>query len=161
MTANRSKLTACAIPASWPHDRLVVATTVRMARAALGWSQVEFGRRLGMTQRSVHRIEQGHSEPRLTTLLAIEHLLRRAGLKIEHRNDGGFCIVVPASVLEHREPPDVAAPSLTAPSLTAPSLTAPSLTAPSLADCDLMPDAEEDTEASTHSHAVLDPSIGG
>jgi transcriptional regulator with XRE-family HTH domain len=160
MTAIRSKLTACAIPASWPHDRLVVATTVRMARAALGWSQVEFGRRLGMTQRSVHRIEQGHSEPRLTTLLAIEHLLRRAGLGIEHRDDGGFCIVVPASVLEQREPPDVAAPSLTAPSLTAPSLTAPSLTAPSLSDCDLVPEAVEDTEASAHGHAVLDPSIG-
>ena len=54
------------------HDRLLVATTVRMARAALGWSQAEFGRFLGMSQRAIHRIEQGHSEPRRKTLLAIE-----------------------------------------------------------------------------------------
>jgi len=53
-------------------DRLLVAATVRMARAALGWSQAEFGRFLGMSQRAIHRIEQGHSEPRRTTLLAIE-----------------------------------------------------------------------------------------
>ena len=44
--------------------------TVRMARAALGWSQAEFGRFLGMSQRAIHRVEQGHSEPRRTTLLA-------------------------------------------------------------------------------------------
>ena len=61
-----------------------------MARAALGWSQAEFGRFLGMSQRAIHRIEQGHSEPRRTTLLAIESLLRKAGFKIEDRSDGGF-----------------------------------------------------------------------
>ena len=54
-------------------DRLLVAATVRMARAALGWSQAEFGRFLGMSQ--------GHSEPRRTTLLAIESLLRKAGFQ--------------------------------------------------------------------------------
>ena len=71
-------------------DRLLVAATVRMARAALGWSQAEFGRFLGMSQRAIHRIEQGHSEPRRTTLLAIESLLRKAGFKIEDRVDGGL-----------------------------------------------------------------------
>lgn len=73
-----------------------------MARAALGWSQVELGRLLGMTQRSVHRIEQGDCEPRRTTLLAIESLLRHAGLQVEFRSDGSLCIVVPASALSHR-----------------------------------------------------------
>jgi transcriptional regulator with XRE-family HTH domain len=73
--------------------------TVRMARAALGWSQAEFGRFLGMSQRAIHRIEQGHSEPRRTTLLAIESLLRKAGFKIEDRADGGFSMVVPARCL--------------------------------------------------------------
>ena len=110
MDANGSKLSAGG--ASRPRDPLAIGTTIRMARAALGWSQVEFGRRLGMTQRSVHRIEQGHCEPRRTTLLAIESLLRRAGLKIEHRTDGGLCMVVPASVLENRDPLEIAAPSL-------------------------------------------------
>ena len=94
-------------------DRLLVATTVRMARAALGWSQAEFGRFLGMSQRAIHRIEQGHSEPRRTTLLALENLLRKAGFKIEDRGDGGFSMVVPGTMLgEPAQPVDVAAPSL-------------------------------------------------
>jgi transcriptional regulator with XRE-family HTH domain len=95
------------------HDRLLVATALRMARAALGWSQAEFGRFLGMSQRAIHRIEQGHSEPRRTTLLAIESLLRKAGFKIEDRSDGGFSLVVPGTMLgESAQPVDVAAPSL-------------------------------------------------
>lgn len=94
-------------------DRLLVAMTVRMARAALGWSQAEFGRFLGMSQRAIHRIEQGHSDPRRTTLLAIESLLRKAGFKIEDRADGGFSMVVPGTMLgEPAQPVDVAAPSL-------------------------------------------------
>jgi len=93
-------------------DRLLVAMTVRMARAALGWSQAEFGRFLGMSQRAIHRIEQGHSEPRRTTLLAIESLLRKAGFKIEDRGDGGFSMVVPGTMLGEAAQPDVAAPSL-------------------------------------------------
>jgi transcriptional regulator with XRE-family HTH domain len=94
------------------HDRLLVATTVRMARAALGWSQSELGRFLGMSQRAIHRIEQGHSEPRRTTLLAIETLLRKAGFRIEDRGDGGFAMVVPGTMLGEPAQPDVAAPSL-------------------------------------------------
>jgi len=87
--------------------------SVRMARAALGWSQAELGRLLGMSQRAIHRIEQGHSTPRRTTLLAIEALLEKAGLKIEACSDGGFRISVPASMLEDiSPPPDVAAPGL-------------------------------------------------
>jgi transcriptional regulator with XRE-family HTH domain len=93
-------------------DRLVVAMTVRMARAALGWSQAELGRFLGMSQRAIHRIEQGHSEPRRTTLLALESLLRKAGFKIEDRGDGGFSMVVPGTMLGESAQPDVAAPSL-------------------------------------------------
>jgi transcriptional regulator with XRE-family HTH domain len=84
-----------------------------MARAALGWSQAELGRLLGMSQRAIHRIEQGHSMPRRTTLLAIEALLAKAGLKIEACSDGGFRISVPASMLEDIGlQPDVAAPGL-------------------------------------------------
>jgi hypothetical protein len=66
-----------------------------------------------MSQRAIHRIEQGHSEPRRTTLLAIESLLRKAGFKIEERPDGGFSMVVPGTMLgEPAQPVDVAAPSL-------------------------------------------------
>jgi hypothetical protein len=67
---------------------------------------------LGMSQRAIHRIEQGHSEPRRTTLLAIESLLRKAGFRIEDRGAGGFSMVVPGTMLGEAAQPDVAAPSL-------------------------------------------------
>jgi len=131
---------------SFQRDRLLVAMTVRMARAALGWSQAEFGRFLGMSQRAIHRIEQGHSEPRRTTLLAIESLLRKAGFKIEDRSDGGFSLVVPASMVgEAAHPVDVAAPTLAAPSLTAPSLADFWPNAESMAE-----DESEETEPARH-----------
>jgi len=95
-------------------DHRTFAASVRMARAALGWSQVELAQRLGMTQRSIHRIEQGHCAPRRTTLLAIESLLRRAGLEISDRADGGFSITVPATVLEGNPCEHIPAPSLSA-----------------------------------------------
>ena len=101
------------IPIGQPRDRLTAAMTIRMVRAALGWSQCELGHILGMSQRAIHRIEQGHSEPRRTTLLAIEGLLNKAGFKIENRSDGGFSIVVPGSVLgEASDPVEVVAPML-------------------------------------------------
>ncbi|MGE0565791.1 MAG: helix-turn-helix transcriptional regulator [Pseudolabrys sp.] len=81
------------------HDTAAFATCVRMARAALGWSQHDLARMLGMTQRSIHRIEQGHCEPRRVTVLAIENLLRDAGLSIEFDRDGGVAIAVPAAAM--------------------------------------------------------------
>jgi transcriptional regulator with XRE-family HTH domain len=77
-------------------DPAAFATCVRMARAALNWSQHDLARRLGMTQRSVHRIEQGHCEPRRVTVLAIETLLRNAGVSFEHDATGGVTISVAA-----------------------------------------------------------------
>ena len=99
MKKNRIKFHDCAELIDRPRNNMAFAASLRMARAALGWSQVEFGQLLGMTQRSVHRIEQGGCEPRRTTLLAIESLLRQAGLQVELRSDGSLCIVVPASAL--------------------------------------------------------------
>jgi DNA-binding XRE family transcriptional regulator len=103
----------CQIPIGQSRDRVIAAMTVRMVRAALGWSQFEFGRVLGMSQRAIHQIEQGHSEPRRTTLLAIESLLNKAGFEIENRSDGGFCIIVRMPVSgETGDPVEVVAPSL-------------------------------------------------
>jgi len=75
------------------------AASIRMARAFLGWSQSDLAQMLGMTQRSIHRIEQGHAEPRRTTVLAVEVLLKGEGLVLEYRRDGGFSVIVPALAL--------------------------------------------------------------
>ncbi|MGE0061327.1 MAG: multiprotein-bridging factor 1 family protein [Xanthobacteraceae bacterium] len=85
-------------------DPAAFATCVRMARAALNWSQHDLARQLGMTQRSVHRIEQGHCEPRRVTVLAIENLLRSAGVSFEHDATGGVTMsVVAVAVTTHAE----------------------------------------------------------
>jgi transcriptional regulator with XRE-family HTH domain len=84
-------------------DTIAFAAGMRMARAALGWSQRDLARQLGMTQRSVHRIEQARCEPRRATLLAIESVLRKAGLEIQYGFEGGLAINVPAPALQRRE----------------------------------------------------------
>ncbi|MBS0532433.1 MAG: helix-turn-helix transcriptional regulator [Proteobacteria bacterium] len=78
------------------------AVYVRMARAALGWNQCDLARLLGMTQRSINRIELGHCEPRRTTMLAMEGLLRKAGVRVEYGADGCVAVTVPASVIDKR-----------------------------------------------------------
>jgi transcriptional regulator with XRE-family HTH domain len=75
-------------------DPAAFATCVRMARAALNWSQHDLARLLGMTQRSIHRIEQGHCEPRRVTVLAIETLLREAGVSFEQDANGAITVAV-------------------------------------------------------------------
>jgi len=67
--------------------RLQFAACVRMGRAALGWSQCDLARQLGMTQRAVNRIELGHTEPRRRTTLAIEAIMRQAGVALSYGHD--------------------------------------------------------------------------
>jgi predicted transcriptional regulator len=80
-------------------DPAAFATCVRMARAALNWSQHDLARQLGMTQRSIHRIEQGHCEPRRVTVLAIETLLREAGVSLEQDANGGITVSVASAAV--------------------------------------------------------------
>jgi transcriptional regulator with XRE-family HTH domain len=80
-------------------ERQAFAAKVRMARSMLGWSQSELGFRAGLTQRAVHKIEQGDTEPRRTTVRAIEEIWRNEGLEFEDLADGGFRITVRAPVL--------------------------------------------------------------
>ena len=44
-------------------ERHAFAAKIRLARAVLGWSQSELGRRVGLTQRAIHKLEQGDTEP--------------------------------------------------------------------------------------------------
>jgi DNA-binding XRE family transcriptional regulator len=45
-------------------ERQPFAAKVRLASAVLGWSQTELGRRIGLTQRAIHKLERGETEPR-------------------------------------------------------------------------------------------------
>ena len=64
------------------------AAKVRLARAVLGWSQTELGRRVGLTQRAIHKLEQGETEPRRTTVRALEQIWREQNIEFEDLVDG-------------------------------------------------------------------------
>src|SRR3569832_2306582 len=80
-------------------ERQAFAAKLRMSRAVLGWSQSELGFRVGLSQRAVHKIEQGDTEPRRITLRAIEEVWRDEGIEFEDLDDGGFRATVRAPVV--------------------------------------------------------------
>ncbi len=53
-------------------ERRVFATRIRAGRAIPGWSQSEPGLHVGLTQRAIHKIEQGDTESRRATVRAIQ-----------------------------------------------------------------------------------------
>jgi len=71
-------------------ERQAFAAKLRMTRALIGWSQSDLALRVGLTQRSVHKLEQGDTEPRRATVYAIEQLWAEQGIEFEERADGGF-----------------------------------------------------------------------
>ena len=81
-------------------ERLAFAAKLRLARAVVGWSQSELGFRIGLSQRAVHKIEQGDTEPRRTTVRAIEEIWREEGIEFEDLGDGGFRVTVRTPVLD-------------------------------------------------------------
>jgi transcriptional regulator with XRE-family HTH domain len=81
-------------------ERRAFAAKMRLARAVLGWSQSEFGFRVGLTQRAIHKLEQGDTEPRRATVRAIEQIWREQNIEFEDLGDGGFRVSVRASVLD-------------------------------------------------------------
>ncbi len=85
-------------------ERLAFAAKTRIARAALGRSQSELAARAGLTQRSIHKLEQGGSDPRRATVRAIEMLWHEQGLEFEDLADGGFRVSIRAGLLDEPAP---------------------------------------------------------
>jgi transcriptional regulator with XRE-family HTH domain len=81
-------------------ERHAFAAKMRIARAVLGWSQSELGFRIGITQRAIHKLEQGETEPRRTTMRALEEIWREHCIEFEDLADGGFRVGIRAAVLE-------------------------------------------------------------
>jgi DNA-binding XRE family transcriptional regulator len=82
-------------------ERAAFAAKLRAARAVLGLSQAQVALQIGLTQKSVHRIEQGDVQPKARTTLMIEQFWRRQGISFENLRDGGFRLIVESSVLLH------------------------------------------------------------
>ncbi len=71
-------------------ERQAFAAKLRMTRALIGWSQSDLALRVGLTQRSVHKLEQGDTEPRRATVYVIKQLWAEQGIEFEELADGGF-----------------------------------------------------------------------
>lgn len=57
-------------------ERRALGDLVRTGRLRLGLTQAEFGRKIGLAQRSVSKIEQGETEqPRLAVLMQLARVL--------------------------------------------------------------------------------------
>jgi DNA-binding XRE family transcriptional regulator len=82
------------VEAALRRERIVFAAKVRGARAILGWSQREFGRRVSLTQKSVYKMEQGTYGLRRSTVRTVEQLLRTEGIEFEDLPGGGFKLIV-------------------------------------------------------------------
>jgi predicted transcriptional regulator len=80
-------------------ERLMFAAKVRAARAVLGWKQSELGKRAGLTQKSIHRIEQGTDDLRRSTVIIVEQVLKAEGIEFEETSGGGFKVVVAEGAL--------------------------------------------------------------
>jgi len=85
-------------------ERLSFAAKVRLARAVSGLSQSELAARIGMTQRAIHKLEQGGTEPRRATVVALEMLWQEQGVAFEDLADGGFRVIVRSVAFEPAGP---------------------------------------------------------
>jgi transcriptional regulator with XRE-family HTH domain len=81
-------------------ERRAFAAKIRIARALLCWSQGELALHVGLTQRAIHKLEQGETEPRRATVYALEQVWRDEGIEFE--DDGhGFRLIVRGALLDH------------------------------------------------------------
>jgi len=80
------------------------AAKVRAGRAVLGWSQTELARRVGLTQRAIHKLETGNTEPRRKTIKVLEEIWREQNIQFNDRADGGFQIEVDAGAFRAVDP---------------------------------------------------------
>jgi transcriptional regulator with XRE-family HTH domain len=82
-------------------ERQAFAAKVRIVRAVLGWSQTELGRRVGLTQRAIHKFEQGKTEPRRATVRALEEIWRDQNIEFEDLAEGGFRVSIHSLTLAY------------------------------------------------------------
>ena len=85
-------------------ERNAFAAKIRLARAVLGWSQRELGVRVGLTQRAIHKLEQGETDPRRTSARALEFIWREQNIEFEDLGGGGFSVHIRAAALERPGP---------------------------------------------------------
>lgn len=80
-------------------DVLLFAARMRAARAVLGWSQTELGKRAKVTQRAIYRLEKAAVRARHQTEVRINKAFKDAGVEFEDLPNGGFEMSVPSQLV--------------------------------------------------------------
>lgn len=60
---------------------MVTARQIRAARALLGWSQQTLADNAIVALNAVTRLERGEVDPRVSTVIAVEKAIRKAGIE--------------------------------------------------------------------------------
>jgi predicted transcriptional regulator len=86
------------------HSRVEVnpqlfAARMRAARAVLGWSQTELGKKAQVTQRAIYRLEKAAVKPRHLTEARINKVFADAGIGFTQLPNGGFEMIVGSQLL--------------------------------------------------------------
>jgi transcriptional regulator with XRE-family HTH domain len=71
-----------------------VPAVLRMARAALGWSQADFSLVAKVSVRTVKALELGQTDPKLSTLKRVANVLRFHGVHLWRDGAGAVGITV-------------------------------------------------------------------
>lgn len=62
---------------------MISSRQIRAARALLGWSQQELADRAILSLNAVKRLETGHGDPRMSTVMAVKGALEAAGVEFQ------------------------------------------------------------------------------
>jgi transcriptional regulator with XRE-family HTH domain len=81
-------------------DVKLFAARMRAARAVLGWSQTELGKRANITQRAIYRLEKAAVRPRHGTEARITKAFKDAGVEFVELPNGGFEMSVPGPIID-------------------------------------------------------------
>jgi predicted transcriptional regulator len=86
--------------------QVITPRQIRAARALLGLKQVELAAAAGISVQAVKLLETGKTDPRVSTLSAIETALSNAGVTfIDASEDGG--VGVRLNEIERKEPREI------------------------------------------------------
>ncbi len=62
---------------------MITTRQIRAARALLGWSQQQLADKAILSLNAINRLERGHVDPRLSTLMAVHRALTKAGIEFQ------------------------------------------------------------------------------
>lgn len=72
-----------------------IVSSLRAARAALGWSQPVFAKQAGVSLVALARMEAGMASPRLSTVAKLKSAIENAGIRIaDDYPPGGYTVTV-------------------------------------------------------------------